>query len=375
MNDKHSNKETSMQPSPTTSRSRFRIAGATMLLAACLPAFGAAGTAQEATYHLEKQVTIPGADTGWDYSAYDPASGRMFIAHRKDGLHVYDTRKGAVIATLADSRGANTAALAPEFDLGIAGTTDGQVVLFRISTLATLSRYQSGTGGFDGAAYDPVSKRFVMVGEADDDKGTTPVLFFDAASGKQAGALTVASIKVDAPRVDERGGVLFPLRDKHQVLKLDMRAMKFEASFALSGCRHPAALELDNRSRRVFVGCRGDAGSAPALAVLDAASGAQLATLPIGRGVDEVMYDPRARSSVTANGNDASMTVIRQASPDSYALDATVGTFPMARTGVLDPLTGKVYLVRAQYSIRYQDGKAQETRFTPNTFSVLTYAR
>jgi hypothetical protein len=47
----------------------------------------------------------------------------------------------------------------------------------------------------------------------------------------------------------------------------------------------------------------------------------------------------------------------------------------MARTGVLDPLTGKVYLVRAQYSIRYQDGKAQETRFTPNTFSVLTYAR
>lgn len=348
-----------------------RLAACAMLLGACWPALGAVAT----TYHLERQVTIPGVDTGWDYSAYDPASGRMFIAHRKDGLHVYDTRKGAVIKTLADSQDVNTAALAPEFDLGIAGTTDGQVVLFRMSTLATLSRFQSSTSGFDGAAYDPVSKRFVMVGEADEAKGTTPVLFFDAASGKQAGSVSVASVKVDAPRVDERGAVLFPLRDKHQVLKLDARAMKFEGAFALPGCRHPAALEVDNRSRRVFVGCRGDATAAPALVVLDAASGAQVAKLPIGRGVDEVMYDPLAHTVVTANGNDASMTVIRQAGADSYALDATVGTFPMARTGVLDPLTGKVYLVQAQYSIRYQDGKAQQTRFTPNTFSVLTYSR
>jgi hypothetical protein len=41
----------------------------------------------------------------------------------------------------------------------------------------------------------------------------------------------------------------------------------------------------------------------------------------------------------------------------------------------MDAETGKVYLVNAQYVIRYDDGRAPTTRFLPNTFSVLTYTK
>lgn len=343
--------------------------------ASTAPGAAAAPVVAATSYHLEKRVVIPGGDSGWDYNALDSARGRLYIAHRDDGLHVYDVRKGVLLTTLPQSAGVNTAALAPEFDLGIAGTTDGHVLLFRPSTLKVLERYQSSTSGFDGAAFDAGTRQFVMVGGADERKGSTPILFFDARSGKQLGSVAVDSAKVDAPRVDGHGNVLFPLRDKSLVLKVAIAQRKVAARYALAGCVHPAALEIDVAGERVFVGCRGDAAIAPALAVLEAGSGRQLATLPIGRGVDEVMYDPGAHLVVTANGSDANMTVIRQDGPDAYQLDATVGTFPMARTGVLDERTGKIYLVNAQYSIRYVDGKAQETAFTPNTFSVMTYAR
>ena len=327
------------------------------------------------SYRLEKVVTIPSGDSGWDYNSLDQKRGHMFIAHRKFGLHVYDVKTGKVIKTMENSTGTNTSALAAEFDTGIAGTTDGYVILFRMSTLKVLSRYKSTTEGFDGATFDPVTQRFAMVGEGNEETKHTPVLFFDAKSGKPVGSVELESLKVDAPRPDELGNIFLPLRDKATVVKIDAKAMQVAATYPLTDCMTPASLETDNVNKRIFVGCRGKGASTPALAVLDAESGAQLAKLPIGRGVDEVMYDKKAGLIVTANGEDGSMTVIKQNSPGEYRLSETIGTRPMARTGVLDEETGKIYLVNAQYVNKYVDGKAPETTFVPNTFSVLTFSR
>jgi hypothetical protein len=342
--------------------------------AACLAPSAIAQGAPEG-YHLEKVVTIPSSNTGWDYSAIDQQHQRIFIAHRRDGLHVYDIRSGAVIQTLADTQGANTAALAPEFDRGIAGTTDGQIVVFSLSTLKTLTRYQSATGGFDGATYDDVSKRFVVVGEADPASRRTPVLFFNGSSGQPVGTVMVDSVKVDAPRPDGNGNIFLPLRDKSMLAKIDAKALQMVALLALKDCIKPAALETDNISKRIFVGCRGDAVTPPALAVLDAVSGKQLATMPIGHGVDEVMYDPHSNAIITANGDDGSMTVIRRLPSGQYRVSATIGTRPRARTGVLDQTTGKIYLVNAQYIDKYVDGQEPDTQYLPNTFSVLVYSQ
>lgn len=348
-------------------RQRMAVLLAAAAAAAALPA--------AAEYRLDKVVAIPSGDSGWDYNSFDGQRGRLFVAHRKNGLHVYDTRTGKVIKDLPQSAGANTSALAPEFDLGIVGTTDGHIVVFRLSTLTTLRRYKSSTDGFDGAGYDAVSKRFAIVGEADEEHGTTQLLFFDGRTGAPDGELTLPSKKVDAPRPDGEGSMFLPLRDQGKVARVDMRNRQVAALFALDGCVRPAALEVDRAARRVFVGCRGDAATAPALAVLDGDSGHQVSLLPIGRGVDEVMYDGRSHTIVTANGDDASMTVIGQQGPDRYRAQAVVGTRPRARTGVLDEASGNIYLVTAQYVDRFVEDGTVQTQYVPNTFSVLTYGR
>ncbi|GAB3465014.1 hypothetical protein GCM10027321_29550 [Massilia terrae] len=347
----------------------------TLIAAAALLACCAAGAAEQQGYHLEKVVTIKSSDTGWDYNVLDAKRGHLFIAHRADGLHVYDTRAGKMIKTLDRSEGTNTSALAPEFDLGIAGTTEGDVILFHPSTLKTISRAKSSTDGFDGATYDAVTQRFAMVGEADEHAGTTPVLFFDGRTGKEIGSVVLKSIKVDAPRPDGKGNIFLPLRDRALVSRIDARALKETGSFALGECKQPSSLDLDLTHQRVFVGCRGKGAAGPQLAVLDAQDGRQIASLPIGRGVDEVMYDAKKAAILTANGQDATMTVIAQASADQYRVAQTIGTRPMARTGVLDEATGKVFLVNAQYVETYGDDGKGTTRFLPNTFSVLTFSR
>jgi hypothetical protein len=356
-------------------KSKALILIAAVLSSSYLSPSALAQAAGQAAYHLEHVVTVPGTSTGWDYVALDQPSQRIFIAHRKDGLQVYGIRSGAVIRTLADSEGANTSAIAGEFDRGIAGTTDGHIVVFELSTLKTLARYQSTTNGFDGATYDPVSKRFAIVGEADEAKGRTPVLFFDGRTGKPVGSVWLDSIKVDGPRADGSGHLFLPLRDKSAVVKVDARSLQRVGKLPLKGCVKPAALETDNASGRIFVGCRGDTKVAPALAVLDATSGQQIATVPIGHGVDDVFYDQRTGTIFSANGDDASMTVIRRSPAAQYRVAATIGTRARARTGVLDQATGKIYLVNAEYVDIYLEGGEIETRYFPNTFSILTYAQ
>lgn len=354
---------------------RARALAAVLAGAACVAGTAPARAAD--SYHLEKVVTVPGGDSGWDYNSLDEGHDHIFIAHRKEGLHVYDIKSGKVVRTLARSNGANTSALAPEFDLGIAGTTDGYIVVFKLSTLETVSRYKSATDGFDGAVYDPVTKRFAAVGEADEEKKQTPVLFFDARTGKPVGSVVVDSAKVDAPRADGQGNIWMPLRDQAALVQVDVKAMRVLATVPLKdGCRKPSALELDNPDHLVYVGCRGDAGNAPRLQVVDAASGKEIASVPIGHGVDEVMYDARSRQVMTANGEDGNLSVIRKLSADRFEPAGTVATRPLARTGVLDERTGKIYLVNARYAKSGKDGGDEDSKhFAPNSFSVLTYSK
>lgn len=353
--------------------SRIRAIGALLLGGAGV--LGAWPAQAADSYHLEKVVTIPGGDSGWDYNSLDEAHDHIFIAHRKEGLHVYDIKAGKVIRTLAQSGGANASALAPEFDLGIAGTTDGHVVVFRLSTLGTVARYKSDTDGFDGAAYDPVSKRFAAVGEADEEKMQTPVLFFDAHTGKPVGSVMVDSAKVDAPRADGQGNVWMPLRDRAALVRVDVKSMQVLATVPLKdGCRKPSALELDNIDHLIYVGCRGDAKAPPRLQVVDAASGKELTAVPIGHGVDEVMYDARSKLVMTANGEDGTLSVIRKRPAGRFEPVDTVHTRPLARTGVLDERSGKIYLVNARYA-KAGKGDDDNRHFLPNSFSVLTYAK
>jgi len=323
---------------------RQAVLGALGLLLWTLP-----GHAAEPAYTTGPATTLPSSNTGWDYITLDQATGRLFIARRADGLTVWNTKAGKVLATVENSTGANGVVLVPESNRGYTAMTDGTMLAFDLAT-----------------------KRVHMV------VGTRPActtwISLDAATGKVLGRTEFDSKKMDDPAPDGKGTLHAPMRDNNALLKMSSFDLKVQAIWKLGDCVQPVAVEFNHAANRVLVACRGDK---PVFLALDPADGRIMATLPIGRGVDGMAHDEGRHLLVTANGVDGTMSVIRQDGSDKYSLVETVATRPMARVIALDGRTGRLFTVTASYSqpAAGPDGKLPPPVFHKDSFTVMSYAR
>ncbi len=84
------------------------------------------------------------------------------------------------------------------------------------------------------------------------------------------------------------------------------------------------------------------------LKVLDARSGAELATVAVGAGADAVIYDATAHRAFVPSAIDGLLTVVAvQGAQDIHVLEQ-VHTQIGTRTGAIDPQTGTLYLPAAR---------------------------
>jgi DNA-binding beta-propeller fold protein YncE len=316
-------------------------------------------------------VTLKSAAPDWDYVTLDPARGYLFIGRRGEGVVVYDVKAKKAIRTLDNTGDANAIVLIPEFDRGYTTNGDGSTTAFKLSTLKTIDRIKIGEDA-DAATYDPVTKQVAFT--MGDSKA---IAFVDAKTGKVLDTLKMESKKLDGTAADGEGNLYMALRDRNSVVKIDVAARKVTNEWKTEGCDEPTGLAYDRAHKRVLVGCR---GKAPVLAVLDAESGKVVATVPIGRGNDGVIYDPDTHKVYTSNGVDANLVIYDQVGPDTYKLAEATTTRPYARTMALDPKTKKVYLVTAEGTAdpakKINTGVATfyPNRYHPDTFTVLTFA-
>jgi DNA-binding beta-propeller fold protein YncE len=328
--------------------------------------------AANAQFHrLESAVTLKSKAPDWDYVTLDPQRGYLFIGRRGDGVTVYDVKAKKALRNIDKSDDANAIAIVPEFDRGYTVNGDGTTTIFQLSTLKTLDRAKVGDDA-DSAFYEPVTKQLAFT-MGDSKK----IVFVDAKSGKVVGELAMESKKLDGTVADEEGNLLMALRDRNSVVKIDVANRKVTDEWKTAPCDEPTGIAYDKAHKRIFVGCR---GKAPVLAVLDAASGKVVATMPIGRGNDGVIYDADTHKIYTSNGVDANLVIYSQSDADTYKLAEATTTRPYARTMALDPKTKKLYLVTAEGTA--DPGKKINTgvatfypnRYYPDTFTVLTYA-
>jgi hypothetical protein len=124
---------------------------------------------------------------------------------------------------------------------------------------------------------------------------------------------------------------------------IDARTATLKARWPLPHCEQPTGLALDAAHRRSFSTCSNET-----LAVLDIDSGRVVANVPIGKGVDGAEFDADRRTLFSANG-EGTLTVVRERSPDNFAVWQTLETQRGARTIALDATTHKLYLPTAAF--------------------------
>ncbi len=313
------------------------------LIAGVLFASGVAHAAGDPTaaagdkYAIERQFSL-GGPGGWDYLTADPQARRLFIS-RADRVLVMSTRDGSVLATIPDTQGVHGIALAA--DLGMGFTSNGRtdtVTVFDLKTLKVVKTIPTAGHNPDAIVYDKASQHvFTFNGRSHD------ISVIDPLKGTVVATLP-ADGKPEFAAADGRGRIFFNIEDTSQIGEIDSLKSKRLATWPLPNCEQPTGLALDAAHHRLFSVCANGVG-----VVTDALSGRHVAEIPIGAGPDAAAYDAGRALLFSSNGQDGTLTVIRQEDPDHYSVIANLSTQKSARTMALDSKTHRVYLVAAEF--------------------------
>ncbi len=316
------------------------------------------------SYKVTGSIPIGGSG-GWDYLYADAASRRLYVSHGTEVV-VVDLDSEKVVGNIGGMLRIHGIAIAE--GLGMGFISDGgshEVVAFDLKSLAVKQKTKAGQNP-DGILYDPFSKRvFAFNG------GSKDVTAIDAETGKVAGTIALGG-KPEFPVTDEKGNVYANVEDKNEIVRINPKSLVVQAHWSVSPCESPSGLAIDTKTKRLFAVCDGNK-----MAVVDADSGKVVATPAIGDGPDAAAFDPGSKLAFSSNGQDGTLTVIKQSGPDKYSVVQTLPTARGARTMTLDQKTHKIYLATAEFGPAPAPTAANPhpwPSIKPGTFKLLVVA-
>jgi YVTN family beta-propeller protein len=316
-------------------------------------------------YHIVKRVVL-GGEGGWDYLGFDSQNRHLFVSHSTQVL-VIDPDTYKVIGNIPDTPGVHGIAVAPELNRGF--ISDGradQVTVFDLKTLKTIGTVKVTGHNPDGITYDPSSQRvFTFNGRSDD------ATAIDAKTLKVVGTIGLGG-KPEFAVPNGHGMLYNNLEDKSLEVAIDTHTLEIKSRWPMAPCESPSGLAMDVKYNLLFAGCHNKM-----MAVIDAANGKVITTVPIGGGVDANRFDPETGLAFSSNG-EGTLTVVKEESPTEIKVIQDVSTERGARTMEVDPKTHKVFLVTAKFGPMPPEAAGQR-RFrrppmVPNSFTLLVLA-
>lgn len=302
-------------------------------LAVAQPAGGRADSAVE--YHQTRSVSL-GAPDRWDYVVYDRPSHRVYVAHG-DHLTVVDGRSGRIIGQVGSMPG-GTHGIAISHAAGLGYSDDGRAgegVAFSLKTLKIVKRLKAAPDS-DAVTIDPTSGHVFVV---DGDPGLLTVI--DPKQDRVVATVHVGS-KLEYAVAGDNGKVYVNGVEKREIYRVDTATNQVDATWPIPQCDAPHGLAIDTSTHRLFSSCENER-----LVVVNADTGATVATLPIGRGTDAAAFDPTRRLIFSSNGMDGTLSVIHEVDANTFVPVATIKTALSARTMGVDPVSGRLFLAAA----------------------------
>lgn len=343
--------------------------GLTVALTISVPSISAAATtsphaehASKEAYHVLETWQIGGTG-GWDYLTMDAPLHRLFIT-RADHVDVVDTQTGKLTGSIANTAGVHGVALVPELNRGY--TSNGKansVTEFDYTTLAVIREVPILGENPDAIFFEPISRRlFTFNGRTKD------ITALDSSTLAVLGTVKVPD-KPEFVAADSNGVIYLNIESESgQMLAINARTLAVTATWQLPGCASPSGLALNREAGHLYSVCDGKT-----MVVTDSRSGKQVQRISIGAGPDAAAYDAVRKVVFSSNG-EGTLSIARRAKNGTYAVTQTLKTQRGARTMALDEVTGRIYLVTADFG-ETPPATAEQPHprpaQIPNTFKVL----
>ena len=303
---------------------------------------------------------IDGPDGNWDYASFDAARGRVYVADG-DAVLALNVKTGVLNADFA--KGDHLHAIVPVPGTNLLVTTNSGDDTVRILSAidGKLIKSVKVADDVDGAVYDPATRRVVVVNGA---PGLLTLV--DPFRRRVVGTIPVNG-KLEFVAVDGRGKAYVNVASTGEVAVVDLRRERQIARFPMNECQRPTGIAFVSHDR-IIAACGSGAAK-----ILNATDGQQVASFKIGAFSDAVLYDPKRHLAMIPSALDGKLNVISLAGAHDNQMVARVDTQIGARTGAVDPATGRLYLPTAEYNLPVPAGQRPTTK--PGTFQILVLDR
>lgn len=284
-------------------------------------------------YRIAERIKVP--DGGFDYATFDPAANRVYMP-RGAFTTVIDAATSAV-SQLTNGISDHIALPVPGTSLMVLTQRKGVIRIADTATDTVLADL-AGEKNPNSAAYDPVTKMAFVFNK---DSGTASIV--DPVARKVVAVMPVSPNTLEFPVADGRGRIFDNIETTAEIAVIDTKSRKVTGFYKLKGCEEPTGLAYDAAANLLISSCNNGVAK-----VVNADTGAEVASLPIGAGPDAVIYDPGRKMAFVPCGRDGVLEVISLADPAHIAVIQRVQTLPGSRTGTVDPGTGRVYVIASK---------------------------
>lgn len=305
-----------------------------------------------------------GAEGGWDYIYVDSNAQKLYIS-RGTHVMVVDLNTNKASGDIPNTAGVHGVAISKAGKGYTSNGRDNTVTPFDPGTLQASEPIKVGERP-DAIVYDPYSDRVFTF-----NAGSKDATAVDASTGKVAGAIPLGG-KPEFAASDGKGMMFVNIEDTAELVQFDPKALTVKNRWKIAGCEEPSGLAIDAKHELLFSGCRNKV-----MAVTDGKTGKQVATVPIGSGVDACRFDPSSDEAFSSNG-EGSITVIHEDSPTKFSVVQTVETQRGARTMEFDPKTNKIYTVTAEFGpapAATADQPRPRPTMVPDSFTLIVLGR
>jgi DNA-binding beta-propeller fold protein YncE len=323
--------------------------------------------AQESTGPYKVLRTVrAGGEGGFDYVYADAVGRRLYVPRtgQRGRMTVFDldTLESVGDIPKVNARGA---AIDPQSNHGFSSSRP--IAMWDATTTAVIKTIDV-PGNPDGILHDPFNQHVWIFSHS-----APHATVINATDGSMIGTLDLGGAPEQAVS-DGNGHLYVDLEDKDSVAVVDTTNLKVTGTFSLAEkARTPAGLALDVKNHVLFAACRNPG----TMVILNADSGAILASLPIGTGVDGAVFNP-ATMEVFSSQADGTLTVIKENSPTSFEVEQTVKSMTGGKTLTLDAKTNHIVVIAAEYGAPTPappDGRAGRGQLVPDSFSILVVGR
>ena len=336
------------------------------LLLMAIVSFAVTASAQQGPYKILKTAKVGGTG-GFDYVYADVDGRRLYIPRTGNPARVtvynLDT-----LEPLGEIPNTNARGAAVSTKSGHGFGSSRPVAMWDSKTIMPVKTIEV-QGGPDGIMYDAFNDRVYILSHI-----APNATVINAADGTVLGTIDLGGQPEQAAS-DGKGHIYVDLEDKNNIAVVDAKTMMVTAHYDLQGKGGTCAgLAMDVKNNILFATCRNPQG----MVILNAANGDIITSLPIGQGTDGAAFNPSTMEAFSSQG-DGTLTIIKENSPTSFAVEQTLPTIAGGKTMTLDSKTGHILIIGAEYTPptppAQPGGRAGRGQMVPDSFSIVVVGR